>query len=77
MLYVEIFNSFSLRESFFCFQQSPGQYNHLVDEKEFTVDQWKELIYHEVIQYELDQIKKHSNVDQQNNNDQSLDQAME
>ncbi len=39
-------------------QLSPGQYNDLVDEREYTVEQWKELIFHKVIQYELDQIKK-------------------
>jgi hypothetical protein len=32
----------------------------VVDEKEFTVDQWKELIFAEVVQYECDQINKHS-----------------
>jgi len=55
---------------------TPGQYNHLVDEREYTVEQWKELIFHEVIQYELDQIKKYSNGNQQSN-DQSIDQPME
>ncbi|CAF0992774.1 unnamed protein product, partial [Didymodactylos carnosus] len=50
----------------------PGQYNHLVEEREYTVEQWKELIFHEVIQYELDQIKKYSDGDKQ-----SIDQPME
>ncbi len=62
------------------FQPSPGQYNHIVDEREYTVDQWKELIFHEVIQYELHQIKKYTNGDKQTNNqsiDQSIDQPME
>lgn len=44
---------------------TPGQYNHLVDEREYTVDQWKELIFAEVIQYELDQIKKLTNGNEQ------------
>jgi hypothetical protein len=48
----------------------------LVDEREYTVEQWKELIFHEVIQYELDQIKKYSNGDKQSN-DQFIDQPME
>lgn len=39
---------------------SPGKYNHSIDEREYTVDQWKELIFAEVIQYEQDQIKKYS-----------------
>ncbi|CAF3822961.1 unnamed protein product [Rotaria sp. Silwood1] len=56
---------------------SPGQYNHLVDEREYTVEQWKELIYHEVIQYELDQIKKYTNGDKQQQQQQSTDQPME
>ncbi|CAF4673724.1 unnamed protein product, partial [Rotaria sp. Silwood2] len=52
---------------------TPGQYNHLVDEREYTVEQWKELIYNEVIQYEFDQINKYTNGDKQ----QSIDQPME
>ncbi|UJR34371.1 hypothetical protein I4U23_021779 [Adineta vaga] len=40
---------------------APGHYNHVVDEREFTVDQWKELIFHEVIKYESEQIQKHTN----------------
>jgi len=35
---------------------SPGPYDHNVDEREHTVDQWKDLIYSEVIEYE----KSHS-----------------
>lgn len=31
---------------------APGPYDHSVDEREHTVDQWKELIYKEVIEYE-------------------------
>ncbi|XP_014212370.1 stress-activated protein kinase JNK-like [Copidosoma floridanum] len=31
---------------------APGTYDHSVDEKEHTVDQWKELIYQEVMNYE-------------------------
>lgn len=34
-------------------QPAPGPYDHQVDEREHTVDQWKELIYSEVIEYEL------------------------
>ena len=30
----------------------------LVDEKEYTVDQWKELIFSELTQYDYEQIKK-------------------
>lgn len=30
----------------------PGAWDHTVDEREHTVDQWKELIYQEVIDYE-------------------------
>lgn len=31
---------------------APGPYDHSVDEREHTVEQWKELIYHEVLEYE-------------------------
>ncbi|PBC30535.1 Stress-activated protein kinase JNK [Apis cerana cerana] len=31
---------------------APGPYDHSVDEREHTVDQWKELIYQEVMEYE-------------------------
>ena len=34
------------------FQPPPGAWDHTVDEREHTVDQWKELIYQEVIDYE-------------------------
>lgn len=34
------------------FQAAPGAYNHAVDEKEHTVEQWKELIYNEVMESE-------------------------
>lgn len=33
-------------------QPVPGAYDHSVDEREHTVEQWKELIYQEVLQYE-------------------------
>ena len=37
----------------FCFlQPPPGAWDHTVDEREHTVEQWKELIYQEVIDYE-------------------------
>lgn len=32
---------------------APGPYDHSVDDREHTVDQWKELIYKEVMDYEL------------------------
>lgn len=35
-----------------CVQPAPGPYDHSVDEREHTVDQWKELIYEEVMEYE-------------------------
>ena len=37
---------------FFLFQPPPGAWDHTVDEREHTVEQWKELIYQEVIDYE-------------------------
>ena len=33
-------------------QPPPGAWDHSVDEREHTVEQWKELIYQEVIDYE-------------------------
>lgn len=33
-------------------QPTPGPYDHSVDEREHTVEQWKELIYQEVVDYE-------------------------
>lgn len=33
-------------------QPAPGPYDHSVDEREHTVDQWKDLIYKEVMEYE-------------------------
>lgn len=36
----------------FVFQPAPGPYDHSVDEREHSVDQWKELIYQEVMEYE-------------------------
>lgn len=33
-------------------QPAPGPYDHSVDEREHTVDQWKDLIYQEVMEYE-------------------------
>lgn len=35
-----------------CLQPAPGPYDHSVDEREHTVEQWKELIYQEVMDYE-------------------------
>lgn len=32
---------------------APGPYDHSVDDREHTVDQWKELIYKEVMEYEM------------------------
>lgn len=66
------FYFYNLINEFYYLKAAPGQYNHLVDEREFTVEQWKELIFHEVLQYELEQIKKYSNGDKQ-----STDQPME
>lgn len=37
----------------FTFQPAPGPYDHSVDEREHTVEQWKELIYREVMDYEM------------------------
>ncbi|KAK2717607.1 stress-activated protein kinase JNK-like isoform X2 [Artemia franciscana] len=34
---------------------APGPFDHSVDEKEHTVEQWKELIYKEVVEYEASQ----------------------
>lgn len=33
-------------------QPAPASYDHSVDEREHTVEQWKELIYQEVMEYE-------------------------
>ena len=33
------------------FQPAPASYDHSVDEREHTVDQWKQLIYQEVVEY--------------------------
>lgn len=37
---------------YFVFQPAPGPYDHSVDEREHSVEQWKELIYQEVMEYE-------------------------
>ena len=36
----------------FALQPPPGAWDHTVDDREHTVEQWKELIYQEVIDYE-------------------------
>jgi len=36
----------------FFLQPAPGPYDHSVDEREHTVEQWKELIYNEVVDYD-------------------------
>ena len=36
----------------FFLQPAPAPYDHSVDEREHTVEQWKELIYQEVMEYE-------------------------
>ena len=41
-----------LSNSIFFLQPPPGAWDHTVDEREHTVEQWKELIYQEVIDYE-------------------------
>lgn len=33
-------------------QPAPGPYDHSVDEREHTVEQWKELIYKDTMEYE-------------------------
>lgn len=38
--------------SVFDLQPPPGAWDHTVDEREHTVEQWKTLIYEEVIEYE-------------------------
>lgn len=50
----EPFVNFQLftRKLWFVLQPAPGPYDHSVDEREHTVDQWKELIYQEVMEYE-------------------------
>lgn len=41
-----------IQKIFLCTQPPPGAWDHTVDEREHTVEQWKELIYQEVIEYE-------------------------
>lgn len=36
----------------FDLKPAPGPYDHSVDEREHTVEQWKDLIYQEVMEYE-------------------------
>ncbi|KAK2154399.1 hypothetical protein LSH36_269g05028 [Paralvinella palmiformis] len=40
----------------------PAQYDHSVDEREHSVEQWKELIYKEVIAYESLEQQQHNHV---------------
>ena len=40
------------RDAIVCLQPPPAQYNHKVDESEHTVEQWKELIYKEVLAFD-------------------------
>lgn len=35
-----------------------GAWDHCVDERDLTVDQWKDLIYKEVVDYEISKGKK-------------------
>ncbi|XP_076275874.1 mitogen-activated protein kinase dJNK isoform X2 [Rhynchophorus ferrugineus] len=44
---------------------APGPYDHSVDEREHTVDQWKELIYQEVMEYESSHGRAQSSGSQQ------------
>lgn len=44
-------------------QPAPGPYDHSVDEREHTVDQWKELIYREVVEYEAHLLNNNNNQD--------------
>ncbi|XP_064633211.1 stress-activated protein kinase JNK-like isoform X2 [Lineus longissimus] len=39
---------------------APAPYDHSVDEKEHTVDQWKDLIYKEVVDYECKERSSHA-----------------
>jgi len=57
---------------------TPGAYNHAVDEKEHTVEQWKELIYNEVMEYESREkpnssMQNHTGSDGTPNNDTAMD----
>ena len=42
-------------------QPAPGPYDHSVDEREHTVEQWKELIYREVMEYEAHLLNNNNN----------------
>ncbi|KAH1025927.1 hypothetical protein HUJ05_010544 [Dendroctonus ponderosae] len=44
---------------------APGPYDHSVDEREHTVEQWKELIYQEVMEYESSHGRAQSSGSQQ------------
>ena len=46
-------NNFFFLFLFITLQPAPGPYDHSVDDREHTVDQWKELIYKEVMDYEM------------------------
>ena len=50
--FLEILNFRAKNYFAFFFQPPPGAWDHTVDEREHTVEQWKELIYQEVIDYE-------------------------
>jgi hypothetical protein len=42
-------------DSIFVLQPPPGAWDHTVDEREHTVEQWKSLIYEEVRSLQCDQ----------------------
>ena len=50
--FLTLFYSNAFGISLMYFQPAPGPYDHSVDEREHTVEQWKELIYNEVVDYE-------------------------
>lgn len=57
---------------------TPAAYNHAVDEQEHTVEQWKELIYNEVMEYETREkstaaMQNHTGNDVTPNNDATVD----
>ncbi|XP_013070264.1 stress-activated protein kinase JNK-like isoform X3 [Biomphalaria glabrata] len=48
---------------------SPGPYDHAVDEREHTVEEWKTLIYNEVMEYENRDKSQEKQSAMQNHND--------
>lgn len=58
-----IFNNNKIFRITLNLQPAPGPYDHSVDEREHTVDQWKELIYQEVMEYEARNSNNAADVD--------------